>query len=232
MAEPYFLLKELVESERYKELECRFYLQYVKDFLMKETPIEFVTVETEYITTPGRSDYIISGKLIDSGTYRTHAYLWELKAPQCYIFEKDTENRLKPSSDLIDAENKLLHYYDDLRTSDTARQDIGVGRDCHIHLGGIIIGRENALVNGEFASPYRKKALYSRAIDSRRILYDDAGIKLVTWDQILSQLKPVELQRVTRVSGEVITVTINTEPSYVTSTTPPPFIFDTEEKEE
>ena len=50
-------------------------------------------------------------------------------------------------------------------------------------------------------------------------MYNPAGIFLVTWDQILDQLKPLYLQNVIRTSGEVVIVTTSRTPSDNTFTT-------------
>ena len=112
MPEIHANLKKLIEATVKKENECRKYLQYAKEALVRDTVLEFVYVETERRATVGNSDYIISGKIVDeTGNECVKAYIWELKAPQCHIFEKDTENRLRPTIDLIQAENQLLNYY-------------------------------------------------------------------------------------------------------------------------
>lgn len=224
MSNSYEELKDLIETtERRTELECRKYLFYVKEILMNETPVEYVYAEKEYQGYAGPSDYILSGRVPDSGTERVHACVWELKAPQCPIFKKDNEHRLKPSDYLVDAENKLLHTFDELRSSEVSRQHFSVSRSNHVHLGGIIIGSERTKVTGSFSEPALVDRLYQRAIDARMCMYRPAGIRLLTWDQVLDQLKPPYQEGETIVSGLVTTVTtMTTTTSEVTYTTLPP----------
>src|SRR3972149_8759497 len=87
-------LKVLIESESNKELECRKYLPYARELLVKVTTKEFLFEADEYRGHSGDSDYIIGCKACDeAGIKSNQAYIWEIKAPQCYIFEQDTKNR-------------------------------------------------------------------------------------------------------------------------------------------
>ncbi|MCK4731661.1 MAG: hypothetical protein KAT65_04300 [Methanophagales archaeon] len=181
--------ESLINDERNREHDCRQYLQYAKYLLFREEPpIEFVYVETEYRGHSGDSDYVISGKVhVESGFECVRAYVWELKAPQCFIFKRDTENRLCPSDDLIQAENQLLHYYFELKGSDQFRDDFGVTHPDNVCLGGIIIGCDKTHVRGEYEEA-KKAKLYEKAVKTRLFLYECAGIRLMTWDRILDQL--------------------------------------------
>jgi hypothetical protein len=113
--------------------------------------MELVYLETEYREHSGDSDYVISAQVQESsGVQRVKAYVWESKAPQCYIFERDTDNRLKPSQDLVQAENQLLHYYLDLKGSEPSRDEFGVTTSDDFCLGGIIIGCNRTRVRGDY----------------------------------------------------------------------------------
>jgi len=195
---------------------------------MKETPKKYCYVETEFRGYSGDSDYIISGELDLAGTSPTVAYVWELKAPQCYIFEKDTEHRLKPTYELIDAENKLLHYYNEVKESSQHRDHFGVTLPDYVRLGGIIIGSNRTKARGFYDGALMDR-LYRRAIYARMTMYRPAGIFLVTWDHILDQLKPTYSQNRTIISGERVTVTISKTASEVTFVTLPP---ETHQREE
>jgi len=183
----YDQLKKLIEGTNNKELECREYLKHAKELLVKDTPIEFIDIQNERPLNLGRSDYIILAKVWHSGEKCRRAFLWELKAPQCFIFVKDTENRLKPSDDFIDAENKLLNYYHEIKTGGILREQYEISNTADICLGGIIIGCENRKVGGEL-SQERKIQLYHTARAVKNYLYGDQ-IKLKTWDEILDHLK-------------------------------------------
>lgn len=188
----YAQLKSLIDDSEHKEHECRQYLQYARYLLFRETVIRFVYVETEYRGHSGDSDYVISGEVRDeSGVQCIRAYIWELKAPQCFIFERGTKNRLRPSEDLIQAENQLLHYYLEQKGSSQFRDEFGVTHPDNVRLGGIIIGCNRTKVNGEYEES-KKVKLYEKAMRTRRMLYDPSGIRLMTWDHILEHLQPPE----------------------------------------
>lgn len=95
MTDQHSQLKSLIDANENKEEECREFLQYAREALVRDTVLNFVYIEKERRGNVGDSDYIISGKVIDqTGVESVKAYVWELKAPQCYLFEKDNENRL------------------------------------------------------------------------------------------------------------------------------------------
>lgn len=220
---PYQELKDLIDTDEHQdELECRKYLKYAKEYLMKDTPIRFHYVEHEFQGYTGRSDYVISGEILDTGVPRIHAYVWELKAPQCPIFQRDTTRRLKPTRHLTDAENKLLHFFDEQRGNELFRERFGVLRASHVLLGGIIIGRNETKVSGRFPSDERRETLYRTAIDARRCMYGPSGIKLVTWDQILNQITPPHVEGQIITSDVTVEVTRSITVSSSTITTLPP----------
>src|SRR5450759_553419 len=99
-------LLTLMRNPGQNEVECRNYLRYAKELLVRFTPKEFIAAADEYRGHSGDSDYIIVCKVCDeAGITSNQAYIWEVKAPQCYVFEQDTMNRVKPSKDFISAEN-------------------------------------------------------------------------------------------------------------------------------
>lgn len=189
--DPYDELRRLIEcTDQNKEDACRFYLQYARSLLFRESVMELVYLETEYREHSGDSDYVISAQVQESsGVQRVKAYVWESKAPQCYIFERDTDNRLKPSQDLVQAENQLLHYYLDLKGSEPSRDEFGVTTSDDFCLGGIIIGCNRTRVRGDYEEA-KKVRLYHKAWQTRKILYGHEGIRLMTWDHVLEQIKP------------------------------------------
>ena len=193
MSSNYEKLKALIDvTQSNKELECRDYLKYAKNLLFKESVIDFLYVETECRARSGDSDYVISGTTKDeSGVECNKLYVWELKAPQCYIFEKDTENRLRPSIDLIKAENQLLNYHYELKGNDSIRKDFGVYHPDDVLLGGIIIGCDRTRVRGVIEEPKRSIA-YQKATNLRKVLYRWGDIRLMTWDTVLIHIAPVE----------------------------------------
>jgi len=181
-------LEALINDAQNKELECRLFLQYIKDVLVKNRATRFDYVETERIGNTGRSDYIISAVIEEGGDECTKAYIWELKAPQCPIFEVDTENRLKPSKELIDAENKLLHYYLENKYSGVFHQQYHITNPVDVVLGGIIIGCRRTKVIG-LMEEERKNRLYRIIKSSRDIFYGNSGIILLTWDDVVGHIR-------------------------------------------
>ena len=183
-------LKVLIESESNKELECRKYLPYARELLVKVTTKEFLFEADEYRGHSGDSDYIIGCKACDeAGIKSNQAYIWEIKAPQCYIFEQDTKNRVKPTKEFISAENQLLHYYEESKGSNQFRSEFEITHPEHVKLGGIVIGSKKTLVKSTAYTEDLKSRLYTRALDLRRLyLYGHNGIKIIIWDTILDHL--------------------------------------------
>lgn len=181
------LRKLILDKERQLERECKEYLKYAPYLLFKDSShAKEMRSECEYRTHVGDSDYIISGKIADitGGQEYPVAYLWELKAPQCYMFVKDSENksRLRPSGDLYDAENKLLYYWDYLRGDTNFKDGLKITRPENVKLGGIIIGSKTRLVKGKVMN---KSELLQNAYRIRKYIYDRAEVKLITWDDVL-----------------------------------------------
>ena len=118
------------------------------------------------------------------------AYIWELKAPQCHIFEKDTENRLRPSKDLIQAENQLLNYYHENKGSELFRNNFGVTHSEYVCFGGIIIGSHARRVRGDYEEAKKEKLIETAFMIRKNYIYDRLNIRIMHWDYILDLLKP------------------------------------------
>ena len=178
-------LQRLIDDQENRELECRAFLEYAKDLLvLPDIADHFVNVETERNEYLGRSDYLVVANVFRSGDRYIRAYLWELKAPQCFIYEEDTRTRLRPSQDFVDAENKLLNYYYGLRENEIFRQQYEIGAASDISLGDIIIGCERTKVRGNYIEAERISR-YNIAKRVKDQLYD-GKIKVRTWDEICS----------------------------------------------
>lgn len=109
-------LEALINQEEHNETECGKYLQYTPNILFKkDTIINYGEIRSvAYPGSLGVSDYVFVTKVHSDGGYECiRAYIWELKAPQCHIFQEDgrTDKRVMPSKELVTAENQLLHYY-------------------------------------------------------------------------------------------------------------------------
>lgn len=178
-------LQRLIDDTQNRELECREFLGYARELLVfPDIADRFVEVETERIENLGRSDYLIVADVLRSGDCYRRAYLWELKAPQCFIYEVDTTTRLKPSQDFMDAENKLLNYYYGLKENGVFFQQYQIGAPSDISLGGIIIGCHRTKVRGNYTEA-EKASRYNIAKRVRDQLYD-GKLKVRTWDEICS----------------------------------------------
>lgn len=178
-------LQRLIDDQENRELECRAFLRYAKDLLvLPDIADRFVDVEMERIEYLGRSDYLVVANVFRSGDKYRRAYLWELKAPQCFIYEEDTRTRLKPSQDFVDAENQLLNYYYGLKESAIFRQQYEICAASDISSGGIIIGCERTKVRGNYTEA-EKISRYNIAKRVKDQLYD-GKIKVRTWDEICS----------------------------------------------
>ena len=179
-------LQRLIDdTQNNRELACREFLRYAKELLVSpDMPDSFVDVDMERIENLGRSDYLIVADVLRSGDCYRRAYLWELKAPQCFIYEEDTRTRLKPSQDFMDAENKLLNYYYGLKENGVFLQQYQISAASDISLGGIIIGCHRTKVRGNYTDA-EKTRCYNIAKRVRDQLYN-GKFKVRTWDEICS----------------------------------------------
>jgi len=187
----YAELRDLINHARHKERQCAEYLQYVPNLLFKETAVDVTFIEPEYRQHTGDSDCVIVGQVSDeNGVNCVRAYIWELKAPQCYIFREDenNHNRLNPSDALIQAENQLLNYYDELMGSTRFLVESGITHPENVRMGGIIIGRLDRKVQGP-SDDERKNRLYESAIRCRNRFYTPSGVRIMLWNVVLEQLK-------------------------------------------
>ncbi|MDB5583741.1 MAG: hypothetical protein JWR80_8917 [Bradyrhizobium sp.] len=175
------------EPVAHKELECQGYLMSAAGLLLPGSPSQIVGVEEER-NFFGRTDFIVAADLLD-GTNQTsrQAYIFELKAPQCNLFETVTGNRCQPTREFHSAENQLLHYYDEAAGNSRFRQRMGIIDQDNIHMGGIIIGTRGRLLRGGGNTAAATTALRVR----EKYLYQSFQIKVLTWDRILDYVRPV-----------------------------------------
>lgn len=206
-------LQALISDIDHKEFECKEFLTHARDILVKATPSRYIDQESEYRGHTGDSDYlVVCATLDEAGQECIEAYVWEAKAPQCFLFEPDTRTRVRPTKEFVSAENQLLHYFDELQGSEQFREDFNITHHENIKLGGIIIGSRNRLVKSNSYSVSQTTRLFRRALNLRkRYLYGQSGIKVMTWDDILDYLKggsPAKRQDVKQGSVS-ITGTVN-----------------------
>lgn len=184
-------LRQLMDDTAHNEERCREYLQYTKYLLFQEfRVIEFIHFDAEYRLTSGDVDVAISGRIREEdGTECKRAYVWELKPPQCAIFKKETENRFIPTTELIKAENQLLHYYLEAKGSRDFRKTFDITDENDVRLGGIIMSTESRKISHSNLAPERASILYEKAKRARFALYSAVGIRLLTWDRVLEHLR-------------------------------------------
>jgi hypothetical protein len=184
------VLKKLIEDTKHKEHECRDFLGQVPELLINKTFKTILYVEPEYRGKSGDSDYVISFEIYgEGGVDKKLAYIWELKAPQCYIFKCETNNRVKPSDDLIKAENQLLHYFNDQRGNEQFRRDFKISGSDDVKFGGIIIGSQKTRIKGGSYTSDKTDNLYETALRVREeYFYRAYGIRLLNWDFVYQHL--------------------------------------------
>lgn len=202
----YESLKALVYSnDGNKEKECQPFLEHVPKLLLgqymsKFDSITFTRFERESRLTSGDND-VLQGFSVRDDTGRTvnHLIVWEVKAPQCSPFKITTKNRAAPTSELIEVENQLLHYFHDVKSSSAIKDEFEITNEDNIHIGGIIIGREDNLIVGgnQFTlTDERRLALYRRAKGYREKYFWDPYIDIKLWDSVLANLCPTTTQTI------------------------------------
>jgi hypothetical protein len=187
----YTSFESLVTGDKQVEIECGNYLHHAANLLIPQTTVS-TTYQKEERNYFGSSDFIFAAQVIsDQNTEETVAYIWELKAPQCYLLEPDDNaNRFRPTKDFIKAENQLIHYVHHAQNDDNFRGRFNVLHTRNIRAGGIIIGRSaDRIVHGLTNQSDIKKAYESLQI-RQTMLYSSQGIRVFTWDRILAYVKP------------------------------------------
>ena len=139
----------------------------------------------------GDSDLTVRATIRDDrNSAGRKAYIWELKAPQCFIMEKDANNnRYRPTMDFIKAENQLIHYAHEAQGNRRFGERLGVMKQSDILIGGIIIGRNNNILKDAQSDGERERAWDSLSI-RQSYLHDHHHIRVMTWDAVLELLRP------------------------------------------
>lgn len=187
--EIYKQLKRCVEVEGTRnESECGKWLGKVAKILLPLGDETITYVDSEQTSSSGRVDLIIIADSIKpSGTKIRKAFIWELKAPQVYLYEVENKNRARPSDDLYSAENQLLHYHDTISQDGSWRTRWGITPGNNVVFGGIIIGRKSNFVAKKGEDLTNAKGLAEVANEIREKVFYQNKIKLWTWDEILLQ---------------------------------------------
>lgn len=188
-------LRQLMYEVGRTEIECQDFLRLAGCLLVPPMS-EVLQVVREQQGMAGRSDYFVICREI---TGRRSLFIWEAKAPQLAPFVAETANRVAPSAHLVGAESQLLHYYDEYRGSEQFRDRYQLGGRQDIHLGGIIIGRDDNQVEGQSAAArgLDDTARLQLASLAQRIrmehFYRDA-MRILSWDCVLRALEQLERQ--------------------------------------
>lgn len=181
-------LRALVaENKLRQELDCGKIPRKKAHILLVPAKTDVVFVDAELNTPPGRVDLIVvADQARPDGNDRRIAYIWELKAPQCYIFELDGPGRARPSRDLYAAENQLIHYCATLAGDQLWRQRWRILSPEHVMPGGIVIGRRSTFVRAAVRYQARDRPLANQALDLRQqYLYRSYNIEVMTWDRVV-----------------------------------------------
>lgn len=176
-----------------RELECRPYLQHAENLLIEQSLRSTVQFH-EVRSYAGDADLILAADVMtDTGETERMAFLWELKAPQCYLFEyDDNKHRCRPTPDLVKAENQLLHYVEEAVGNESTRMRLGVMNRTNIRPGGIIIGAKNTMLRTP--KDIRDVDKASTALRLRRErLYHAQGIRVLLWDRVLDAVRPTPI---------------------------------------
>jgi hypothetical protein len=181
----------LVDARERRELECRRYLEHAESLLINQTLCSTVQFH-EVRSFAGDADVILAADVLnDTGHVERMAFLWELKAPQCYLFEYDeNKNRCRPTPDFMKAENQLLHYAEEAFANDATRMRLGVMNRRNVRAGGIIIGTKDKMLQGERDPRDREKAETALRL-RREQLYYAQGIRVLLWDRVLDAVRPI-----------------------------------------
>ncbi len=178
-------------SDGQTELKCAKYLHHAAALLVPGTPVK-LAVGAEDRNYFGSTDFVVSATLLDDQNNEIEcAYIWELKAPQAYLFEyDDNANRCRPTHEFIKAENQLLHYVTQAQSDQLFRQRFGILDYRNVRIGGIIIGRSNdRMLKGAANAAEIRKARLSLSV-RENLFYYAMNFRVLTWDRVLAFVKP------------------------------------------
>lgn len=188
-------LRSLLLSKEKNEIDCGKYLDHAVTYLLPKTPFSNIVTHREERSVFGSSDFIIAANFRgDTGKPERIAYIWEIKAPQCYLMTSDSnKTRFKPTTDLYKAENQLIHYVHEAKNNGVFRDKFGVGATGEVCAGGIIIGTDESIV-----SPTEKNSeeLAQASLNIRKeYLYRSTNLRIMTWSRILDWIESKEKTR-------------------------------------
>jgi hypothetical protein len=185
------LKAQIERTDAQTERECAECLKYYAWVLLPTLDGTITYLDCEQLCSAGRVDMIVIAEILEvGGNTRPGAFVWELKAPQIPLFQLETQNQACPSPELYKAENQLLHYHHSVANSGHLRDRWGIVSSDHVKFGGIIIGRDNAIVNCDSNDLLLGNRLATQALRIREsIFYRASGIRIWTWDRIFKVLE-------------------------------------------
>lgn len=192
LPEPEFLrfMELLAPDGPHREVECGRFLIHATTLLFPSFPNVDFEIAWEERMFFGESDFIVVGSFKNSfGHLERRAYIWELKAPQCFVFQRDGSNtRVRPTTDLIKAETQLIHYAAEARGNEIFHRRYNV-HPSGVYLGGIIIGRDGRMWDPEETRLNANAAQLSCEL-REAALYGPARLQMHTWDRVADVLRP------------------------------------------
>lgn len=211
------LRTQIERQDAHTERECGECLKHIARVLLPTFDVTITYVDQEQRVSTGRVDLIVIADAVRPGNnVRREAFIWELKAPQLYLFQIETQDRACPTSELFKAENQLLHYRDEVAKSGHLRQRWGITSPDHVNFGGIIMGRDDRMVKSEANGGSRALQLASQALEIREhFFYKPNSIEFWTWDKVLAiaESQIISHQRITGDSEAAIDLKSTTEPT-------------------
>jgi len=177
--------------------------------------VQLLLVDSELRTSSGDVDLLVcTEETLAGGQCCRRIYVWELKAPQVSLFRAETNGRAAPTAELYSAENQLIHYYCHIAGSEEDRRKFGVLSADDVRLGGIIIGSSRSFVaTSKDLTPDKVQRLAVAARDIReRTLYRYSGIRLLTWDGVLDNLRTITASHVKFEEVEATRIPLNEGP--------------------
>lgn len=179
-------LKKLVDiTDVHNEKECGDCLKKFPEILLPNN-LTIYYYDSEITCSSGRVDLQIIADEIDvSGEEIRKIYLWELKAPQLYLFEIENNSRAKPTKQYYEAENQLLHYYNSVTKDNSLLERYRIPFRENVKFGGIVIGKEETFCRPYPEKPELMSTLASDALRLRKSTFYKDGIDVLTWDTVI-----------------------------------------------
>ncbi|MBP0610725.1 MULTISPECIES: DUF4263 domain-containing protein [Burkholderia] len=192
---PHEALRWHIAQEARQEIECQSYLQDASALLITGLDAVVEVSRREQQMMVGRADYFIIYRGFDMNRRPGRfASVWEVKAPQCYVFDEDTQERLSPSTDLVHAETQLMYYVAEMRGNQMLRERYEIRSDDDIQFGGVIIGCDERMVRRKARSLITDEQMQRLVDEAMRLrtktFYRPNQMRLLTWSALVEHLTP------------------------------------------